>query len=146
MHQFLEFDHPIPSCSIHALKFKDKQWKYVYALTVPFLLTEENEEPLVVYEYICDLILKKKSDLHQESINLEVHNLKDILSLLKSQRDYDLLYREKWKLEHPDHDDRLNVVVLPNKDLSYGELKRYDVHYISFVVQQNDFETIFAAV
>lgn len=144
MYQFLEFDRPIPSCSIHSLKFDLGKWKYIYALNTPFELTNENKEELVVYEYISDLHLKLNESVHEESINLRITTLDEYLFLLEKQIEEDVKYREKWLLQHPD--EQPNTLILENRDYSHEELLENNVNYISFIVDLGDEETIFAGI
>lgn len=121
MYQFLKLNDPIPSCEIYSLEFDEGKWIYIYALNVPFELTDENTEEIIVYEYISDLYLKLPNTVHPESVNLKVIKLHEYLHLLNKQREADLDYRNKW-LSKLDVIPEINSVTLKNKSYSHQEL------------------------
>lgn len=146
MFQMLTFDKPIPSCEIHELSFKDNKWYFTYALNTPVELTDDKEVDLIIYEYICDLILKDPKGLHEESINIHVKTLSEYLKWMEKQRDADLRFRERFLKEHPEAKDNLITKTLENRDYSYQELSKLGLSYFSFIVEIKENETIFAAV
>lgn len=157
MYQFLEFDEPIPSCQIFSLNYnKDSgKWKFIYAINTPFELKSKNDnvsrrninKQLIIYEYISDLILKEKNDVHDESVNITISNLEEYIDILKYQRDVDNDYRGKWKKENPDIiAEGPNIINLNNRNYNHEELSIRDVHYIASIYNQKDDETAFAAI
>ena len=145
MYQFLRLDEPIPSCEIYSLEFSESKWIYIYALNVPFELTNENTQEIVVYEYISDLYLKMSDSIHPESVNLRITKLDEYLCLLTIQRQADLDYRDKW-LSKLDVIPEINSVTLGNKTYSHQELLDNGLHFISFTIDFTDKITKFAAI
>ena len=153
MYQFLKFDEIIPSCEIFELNFdeKDDKWYYIYALNTPFELTNnKDQEELIIYEYISDLILKEPNFVHGESINIKIKSLDQYIEILNKQRQVDLLYREFWKINNPDiakHGPN-NCVTLENRNYSNKELRELGIHYIATNLKQNNkiCLTVFAAI
>lgn len=145
MYQFLKLKEPIPSCEIYSLEFQNNEWIYVYALNVPFELTNDNTEEIIVYEYISDLYLKLSDSVHPESVNLRITKLDEYYHLLKNQREADLSYREKW-LSKLDVTPEINSIILENKSYTHQELLNNNLHYISYIIQYTDEITTFAAI
>lgn len=144
MYQLLKFENPIPSCEIHSLEYHNNKWFFIYALNTPFELNNDNNEELIIYEYISDLYLKKISDVHAESVNIKIKTLDNYLKLLELQRNEDIKYRENWIKENPD--EIPNKLILENKNYSFEDLRNEGVHYISSILESNDEKTIFSGI
>ena len=143
MLQMLEFNHPIPSCKIHSLKYENNKWTFIYALNTPFELTNKNTENLIIYEYICDLNVKK-DDLHKESINIKFKTLDEYLYYLNKQYEEDIKFREKYLKNNPDAEP--STITLENRNYTVEELLNKNVNYIANIVKKEDNLTIFAAI
>lgn len=148
MFQMITFDHPIPSCEIYSISYdqENKKWSFTYALNTPVELKDDEDVDLIIYEYICDLILKDPKSLHPESINIHVKNLREYRQWLERQREEDIKFRKKFLENNPDAVKNLITHKLENKDYSYQELSQLGLSYFSFIQQQDDHETVFAAV
>lgn len=145
MFQLLEFDNPIPSCSIYGLKFNNGKWKFIYRVETPNILNKENkDEEYIIYEYISDLKVKHKKDVHPESVNIVFKTLDEYLSFLEAQRIADIEYREKWKKEHPD--EIPNLFILENKNYDFNDLINLDIHFIAGIKQINENNTEFIGI
>lgn len=151
MYQKLKFKEPIPSCEIYELEFikSTKEWVFVYLLNTPFELTDEPfEKELIVYDYISDLYLKYKDELHKDSVNIPINSKKEYMELLEKQRNTDLEFRREFNSKNPNLIP--NLVKIKNRNYSNSQLIDLDIHYIASIWSfdnENDNEcTIFAAV
>lgn len=144
MYQLLKFKHPIPSCEIHSLEFKENNWIYIYAVNTPIELTDKNTEELIIYQYISDLNLKLLNSVHPESINIKINSLTEYLNILNRQREADINYRKQWLLNNSEA--TTNTIKLYNKSYNYEELIKNDVHYIADMINLEKDYTIFAAI
>jgi hypothetical protein len=138
----------------------DGKWKFIYSVNTPIEITDKiqkniiDDEQLVfvVYEFISDLKIKNKIDVHDKSVNLEFQTLDQYLQLLDAQRKADLDYRKKWIQkyieEHDGEEPEPHTITLSNKDFTYNELHgdENNIRYISSVIEQKDDETIFAGI
>ena len=152
MYQFLKFDELIPSCQIFELNFNELKgvWEFVYAVNTPFELTnDEDQEELLIYEYISDLYLKETTFVHGESINIRVKSLDQYKEILERQREVDLAYRDAWKKENPnDEIPDENYITLENRNYNHRELEKMGIHFISAIYKQNNHadKTTFIAI
>lgn len=144
MYQMLRFDKPIPSCGIHELKFVNNSWEFIYALLTPIELTNENDQELLIYEYISDLKLVTSDVVNLKSINLRIKTYDEYLELLKRQAEADIEFREEWKKNNPEAVP--NKVTLDNQHYTHGDLLRLNVNFIASIIEQNDTCTVFAAI
>lgn len=147
MFQLLEFDNPIPSCQIHGLKRNGDKWVYQYAVNTPVEITDDNQIDLIVYEYISDLMIKIGEGQHPDAVNIHFKTLSEYLSLLETQRMCDIAFRKKWLDEHPNAEiKKFNRRTLENKDWNFNELKDENVHFISFLINDDGEHSEFASV
>lgn len=144
MYQILNFDNPIPSCEIHELNFVDGKWVFVYALLTPVKLTNENEQELLVYEYISDLKLVTLETVNLKSINLRVKTLDEYLKLLYAQMKTDVEYREMWKAKNPTAEP--NKLKLLNQNYSHNDLSRLGVTFIASILEKLEGNTVFTGI
>lgn len=144
MYQFLKFEDPIPSCKINSLEFTDNKWFFIYALEVPYDINNENEKELIIYGHISDLSIGTKDEVHEESVNIKIKTLNDILNLLKVQREEDEKYRKIWRSENPEAIP--NIITLENKSYSNKELVEAEVSYISGIEAINSNTTEFIGI
>lgn len=135
MYQFLKEKELIPSCKIHELIYENGEWTYVYALNTPFELTDSNDVDLIIYEYICDLILKKADSVHKDSVNIHLKTLKEYKEYLDTQRKIDLAFREAYLEKNPD--SIANSFSIENKSYSNKELNDLGIHYLSSLVEND---------
>lgn len=147
MYQYIKLDEPIPSCEIHSLEFENENWKYIYAISVPYELTNnDNNVELIVYSFISNLDLREDT-MSGLSANVRVKALDEYMLLLEKQRNVDLEYREKWLESNPDATiSEYSKRVLTNKSHSLSELKELEVQYISKILYKDDNQTTFAAI
>lgn len=143
MYQFITLKNPIPSCAIYGLKFNEGNWEFVYAVKTPIELKPGEEYDLVVYEYISDLYLKRRSSVNPQSVNVPVRTLEGYLGLLERQRLEDIRYRKEWCARNPGVE--ANTVELDNRDYDPSELKNL-LTYVSGVKSVDQNKTIFIAV
>lgn len=147
MYQKIEFKKPIPSCEIYELKYNEetKEWIFIYLLNTPFELTDKPfEKELIIYDYISDLYLKYKDELHKDSVNIPINSKNQYLELLEKQRKTDIEYREKWMKENPNAVP--NLIEVKNKSYTNSELIDLDIHYIASIWSEEDLFTTFAAI
>lgn len=161
MFQLLKFDSPIPSCEIHEIKWepnpkaqKDPNaepgfWTYVYAASVPELLTNSPKEgtDFMIYEFISDLNVKRGHGVHEEAINIHFRTLDEYIALLRLQQMHDNEYRRVWRVKHPDRriaDFALRT--LENRSYTHEELLAAHVHFISALIRQDEDSALFAAI
>jgi hypothetical protein len=131
MYQMFEMASPIPSCQIHELRWNPKasKWSYIYAVSTPKMITEENNDDMIIYEFVCDLDVRLASGLTDDSVNIHFKRLSEYVDLLNKQREADVMYRKKWVAMHPDA--KPYSIKLECKNYSYADLKRLGVLYIA---------------
>lgn len=145
MYQILSFDEAIPSCDVLSIEYNNntKKWKFNYNLETPFEIKPGDTFDLVVIGHIAYLRLTNK-EFVKESINIHVHSYEEYMDLLESVKKEDFRFRNEWKKDNPDA--KPNTITLKNKDYSKEELESNDVHYIAYILNQNDEETTFVAI
>lgn len=147
MKQFLEFDHPIPSCEVYGMSWRDDHWVYTYALSTPFELTDGNNQDMIVYQFISDLVVRLAAPMHHDSVNLHFRTLSDFLSLLDRQVQEDKAYREGWLAAHPEVNvSRRSTFILPHGEWLGDALLEHGVHYVADYLGETEGGSIFAGV
>lgn len=122
---------PVPSCKINQLIWdeENKEWLFEYLITNKSntKLTDDNKKDLYIYSHISNLTVTDK--VNEGSINIIVHNMKDIEKLITQQATQDRLYREKWIKEHPDYLD--NVLKYETNNITHKPKPRYIISILS---------------
>jgi hypothetical protein len=145
----LEYDLPIPSCEIHSLRYDGGKWVFAYAVNTPVEITNSNKQDLIVYEYISDLIVRIGDGQHPDAVNIHFKTLDEYMLLLEAQRTADLEFRRKWLEKEKNQGKcvkKFAMRTLENRDYSFKELREENVHFISFLMEDNGVSSIFAAV
>lgn len=154
MYQNIILDRPIPSCELAGLQYgEDEQkrpaWKYVYALNTPEELTDENEtQDFMVYEYICDLVVRYGHKAHEDAVNIHFKTLSQYMRLLERQAEADERFRQEWMEKSgktwddvPEHAKRL----LEHRDYTIAELVALKIHFLSRYAGEVDGKSLFFA-
>lgn len=146
MYQYMHLDHPIPSCEIAGLKWDDHEckWLFEYAIKTPIEITNENEQPLMVYEYISDLHVKVADRQYKDAVNVQFTKLDEYMELLDRQYAADMMFRKMWRDKHPD-------AVVPSHSLrtvDHGEyhaqeLADLNIHYVVGIMENHEGSSVF---
>ena len=135
----VKVDFPIPSCQINKLIWDEKEKKWFYEYIVKnkskTKLSPSNKKELFVYSHISNLTIA--GEVNENSINIVVYNIEDIIELMKKQAKSDMEYREKWIEEHDDYYD--NVLKFTTKNKTFSPEYRFVIN----ILEQNDEETTF---
>lgn len=99
--QYIELDEAVPSIQLSKLKFKDGEWKYIYCIETPSILTSKRrKKPLYFLGSLKGLELSNESSPNM--VNVEVYCIEDIYELFDRQRKSDMLFREEFIKTHSD--------------------------------------------
>lgn len=137
--QLFEFPQPIPSLTLHSLKFKEGKWWYVYPIYTAKRLTDKKLKESL---YLSSNMENPEfvSSVNKNLTMVEVFCKNDVIKLFKKQRANDLLFRKEFKEKaSKEFLDSLteNTITLKNKNQKASNLK------IVKIKKKSEKETVF---